>query len=238
MTSGSCPRCRSALEEDASFCHSCGLDLASAVAPSRPIAMPAPGPGGAVIQPGMAPFPMFPTPGLEVPVNPLGHERAMAAMASVIIFFTASVVFFFALVYMVSRAISYEDEFVDGVWRSGQTINWEWVLASSFMFASFGAGVAGGIAAVKAVRFPLAMVSSVLIVISTMILLFDHSDLTGESATQIAFMLVLSLSATVLLYMARSSFKEPAPKQGRGPPAYAVDNYGWSVARPPGGAGP
>jgi hypothetical protein len=199
---------------------------------------PASGPGGVAIQPGMVPFPMLPTPGLEVPINPLGHERTMAAMASVIIFFTASVVFFFALIYMVSRAISYEDEFVDGVWRSGQTIKWEWVLASSFMFASFGAGVAGGIAAVKAVRFPLAMVSSVLILISTSILLFDHSELTGESAAQIAFMLVLSLSATVLLYMARPSFAEHATRQGRGPPAYAVDNYGWSISRPPGGAGP
>lgn len=240
MTSGSCPRCRSMLEGDASFCHSCGLDLASATAMGGGPASASPqGPvTGPSVAPSVAPFPMLAAPGMEVPVNPMGHERAMASLASVMMFFTASIVFLFALIYITSRAYTWEEDFTGEGWTDRQVLHWEWVLASCFMFATFGSSVAGGVAAAKVVRFPLAMVSSVLLLISTVIILVDFQNLSGESYTQIVFLLVLSLTTMALLWLSRPAFRETRPRPGRGPPPYAVDNYGWSTTPPPGGDGP
>ena len=144
MTSGSCPRCRSALEEGASFCHSCGLDLHAATGP-----MSAASPSPAPYQPGFATLPMMPAPGTEVPATPLDHERALASIASIVILFTASIVFIFGLIYLSDRAIGWEETFDGGRWDDRQVIYWEWVMAGVLFIASFGAGIAGGIATAK-----------------------------------------------------------------------------------------
>lgn len=220
------------LEENASFCHSCGLDLASAAAAAGgPFTAPP-------TTPATAPFPMFAAPGMEVPVNPMGHERALASIASIMMFFIASIVFLFALIYITSRAYTWEEDFTEDGWASRQVLHWEWVLASCFMFATFGSSVAGGVAAAKVVRFPLSMVSSVLLLISTGIILVDFQNLSGESYTMMVFLLVLSLTIVALLWLSRPAFRDTRPQLGKGPPPYAVDNYGWSSTPPPGGGGP
>jgi hypothetical protein len=191
---------------------------------------------------------MFPAPGLEVPVNPMGHERALASIASVMIFFNASIILFFGIVYLDARAYSWQEAWDNEGWSGQRVIQWEWLLASVFMMGSFGAGVAGGIAAARATRFPLAMVSSVLLLVSSLILLWDLGDLMGETHSVVLFLLVLSLVPVALLVMARSGFSDPLPPTGgKGPPPYAVDNYGWSTmltpdttgrGMGPGGVGP
>lgn len=248
MTSGSCPRCRSVLEEDASFCHSCGLDLTAASSlSSLPSTPPVPVPSPAPFQPGFAPYPMYAAPSMEMPVNPMGHERALTSIASVMMFFNASLVIIFAIMYLVIRVYVREEVWVDGDWRREQVIQWEWLLASVFMLCSFGAGITGGIAAVRAVRFNVAMVSSLLLLVSSLIILWDSEAMMFESFTLYMFMLITSVVPVVLLVMARSVFTEPPPQPGKGPPPTSIDNYGWSTmpgsdvsghGTGPGGVGP
>jgi len=176
---------------------------------------------------------MFPAPGLEAPVDPMGHQRAMASIASVAIFFNASIIIFFGFIYLVAMAYAWEEVWVDGDRMGRQVIQWEWLLASVFLMGSFGAGIAGGIAAARAVRFPLAMVSSVLLLASSLIILGGHDALASESFTELFFLLVLSSIHVFLLVMARPAFSDPLPRTGKGPPPYAIDNYGWSTVPGP-----
>ena len=231
MTAGSCPRCRSVLEQDASFCHSCGLDLHGVTARG-----PAPTPAPAPYQPGFAPFPMLPAPGLEVPANPLGHERALAAIAGVTIFFNASIILIFGIIYLAFNAVGFEEVWQGGLWSDQRVIYWEWVLAGVLMLGSFGAGIAGGIVSIRATRFPLAMVSATLLLTSAIIIQWDFQTLS-ESYGEVTFVLVLSLLSVALLVMSRPVFTAHHVAGGKGSPPYATDNYGWSTVHqsgPPG----
>ncbi|MHC4779937.1 MAG: hypothetical protein ACYTFG_15300 [Planctomycetota bacterium] len=159
----------------------------------------------------------------------MGHERTLASIAAVFIFFNASIIIFFGIIYLEARVYSWEEVWVNGDWQDQQVIQWEWLLASVFMLCSFGAAIAGGIATVRAVRFPLAMVSSLLLLVSSMIIVWDSDEMFREEAGQVLFLLVLSLVPVVLLVMSRSAFSDPIPRPGKGSPPSAIDNYGWST---------
>jgi hypothetical protein len=172
---------------------------------------------------------MFPAPGLEMPANPMGHERTLAALAGVLVLFNASVVLIFGVVYMFARSISWEEVWVGDDWMERRVVQWEWVLASIVMMASFGTGVAGGIASAKGTRFTLAMVSSLMLLACAVILQVDWHGWTDEPYGQIVFVLVLAILPIPLLQMARPVFTTPAVPPGPERPAHATDAYGWST---------
>lgn len=223
MTSGSCPRCRSVLEEDSSFCHSCGLDLKAAAASGPPTSGPA-----APFQPVVPPFPVLPGPGLEVPVYPMEHGRALAALAGILILFNASIVLVFGIIYMADRSIGWEEVWQGDDWYEERVIYWEWVMASVLMMGAFGVGIAGGIASAKGTRFTLAMVSALLLLAVAVLLQADWHRWLDEEYGQVVFVLVLAILPVILLLMSKDSFTEPKVPPGRGHPAYPTDNYGWS----------
>ncbi|UCC93404.1 MAG: zinc ribbon domain-containing protein [Thermoplasmata archaeon] len=226
VTSGSCPRCRSPLEGDANFCHSCGLDLYTA-AGSAPQATAPPVP----YQPGFAALPMIPAPGTEAPANPMGHGRALASMASIVIFFTASLIFLFGMIYLSDRAFGWEDTWDGDSWRSDTVIFWEWMMVGVLFIASFGAGIAGGIAAARATRFPLAFVSAMMLLACAIILQWDYRNWMGDPWGEIAYILIMALLALALLMLSKDAFTSPRPVRGEGPPSYATDAYGWAAAQ-------
>jgi len=228
MVSGSCPRCRSLLEPGASFCHSCGMDLEAALGTPALHA-------AATFQTPFSPYPMFPAPGVEPPADPMSHERTLSSIAGIIILFNASIILIFAIIYLVDRSVGWE---VQGsgwdTWEE-RVIYWDWVLASVFMMASFGAGVAGGIVSIRGTRYPLATVSAVMLLISSIIISWDFRTWGGDPFGEIAFVLVLALIPLVLLVMSRSGFATPVSRSGGGPPVYGTDNYGWASTGPEGG---
>lgn len=228
MVSGSCPKCRSVLEPGASFCHSCGLDLEAALVTPAP-GVPTP------YQTPFSPYPMFPAPGVEPPANPMGHERALSAIAGMVLLFNASIILLFAFIYLAERSVGWEERW-DG-WDSWEerVIYWEWVLAGVFMMASFGTGVAGGIVSVRGTRYPLAVVSAVMLLISSTIISWDFGTWQGAPFGEVAFILVLALIPLALLVIARPGFTTRVPGTGEGPPMYGTDNYGWATTQPEGG---
>jgi ABC-type Fe3+-siderophore transport system permease subunit len=166
----------------------------------------------------------------------------LAAIASVIIFFTGSVIFFFGIIYLTDRAFGWEESWDGGGWSEDRVIYWEYVLAGVLFISSFGAGIAGGIAAAKALRYPLAIASSTMLLASAIILQWDFRSWSESQWGEIAFILVLAIMAVAFLVMSRPAFEEPPPTMGSGPPVYAKDNYGWSsigdAAGPPTDPGP
>jgi hypothetical protein len=172
----------------------------------------------------------------------LDHERALASIASIIILFTASIVFIFGLIYLSDRAIGWEETFEGGRWDDRQVIYWEWVVAGVLFIASFGAGIAGGIATAKVTRYPLAIGSAMMLLASAIILQWDYRAWMSDQWGEIAFLLILALVAVALLVMAKPAFTDPPPSSGARPPEYATDNYGWSAVQgaggPEGGTGP
>jgi hypothetical protein len=190
----------------------------------------APASGPAVpYQQTTTPFPMFPAPGLEVPANPLGHERALGSLAGVLILFNASVILIFGFVYMLARAIDWQEVWVGGDWYEERVVYWEWVLAAAFMMASFGTGVAGGIASVRGTRHNLAMVSAIMLLACAVILQLDWHGWAGEPYGEIVFVLILAILPLPLLMLAKPMFTTPVAPPGRERAAYSTDAYGWST---------
>ncbi len=165
----------------------------------------------------------------------MGHRRALATLAGVLILFNSSVVLIFGVIYMMGRSVAWEEVWIDGDWFEQRVVYWEWVLASIVMLASFGTGVAGGIASVKATRYTLAMVSALLLLACAVILQADWGIFMDEPYGQIAFVLVLAILPIPLLMMARPGFTAPMAPPGRGPSTHPMDNYGWSTTHGPGG---
>jgi hypothetical protein len=233
VAAGSCPRCRVELEVDATFCHACGLDLSGPQAMGVPMA-PSPAP----YQPGFAPYPMFPAPGVEVPPNPLGHRRALAGMAGIMILFNASIILIFGLIYLIDETTGWES--VGNGWDPGEqrVIYWEWVLVGIFMLASFGTGIAGGIMSIRATRFPLAMVSAIMLLVCAVIIHWETWSGGGSSGIWV-FILMLAILPIVFLVMAITVFTSKVIKFGKGKVPHATDNYGWASTHgaPPPGAG-
>lgn len=228
VKSGSCPRCRSTLEVDASFCHSCGLDLAMAASPGLPASGPA-----APYQSSVQPFPVLPALGMEVPATPMGHERALSTLAGILIFFNAAIILILSIIYLLVRSIGREEVWVGDDWYTDRVIYWEWVLASVVMMASAGTGVAAGIASVKGTRFTMAIVGAIMLLSSAIIVQLDWTRWNNESYGQIVFVLVLALLPLPLLLMARPVFTTPLAPPGTGRAVAPTDNYGWSTTPPP-----
>ena len=122
------------------------------------------------------------------------------------------------------------------MWSEQRVIYWEWVLAGVLMLGSFGAGIAGGIVSVRATRFPLAMVSATLLLISAIIIQWDFRT-WSEAYGEIAFVLVLALLSVALLVMSRPVFTAHHGAAGKGSPPYATDAYGWSTVHQSGAPG-
>jgi len=174
---------------------------------------------------------------MELPVHPMGHHRALSSMASVLIFMTASIVLFFAFAYLLDRSVDYEERWneVQQWEETVRVVRWEWVLAGVLMAGSFGMGIAGGICAARVTRYPLAILASIMLLVSTIIIEWDFPwwDQSDEGFGDVLFILVLAVMGLVLLVLSRPAFeaRERAIASGSGAPG--PDNYGWS----PGGRG-
>jgi hypothetical protein len=160
----------------------------------------------------------------------------MAAIAGIIMFFTASIIFIFGLLYLTDRAVGWEETWDEFGWREERVIQWQWMMAGILFMASFAAGIVGGIAAIRGTRFPLAISGAMLLLTSSIILQWDYMNWVDSIWGEIAYMLVFSILVVALLVMARPVFTAPLPSPGVGPPSYATDNYGWSAM--PGQTGP
>lgn len=175
---------------------------------------------------------MPPALGIELPVHPMGHHRALSSMASVFIFMTASIVLFFAFIYLLDRSVDYEDRWneVQQWEETVRVVRWEWVLAGVLMAGSFGVGIAGGICAARVTRYPLAVLASIMLLVSTIIIVWDYSwrDLWDEGFGDVLFLLVLAVLGLVLLALSRPAFEARERAIASGPGAPGPDNYGWS----------
>jgi hypothetical protein len=166
---------------------------------------------------------------MEVPAYPMDHGRALAATASVMMFFNSGITLILAFIYIVGRSVSWEEEWVGDEWVDNSVILWEWVLAGVFMTAAAGAGVAGGIAAARSTRYTLAMVAAVMLLGAAVIVQMDWYRFTEQRYGELFFVLVLALLPVVLLLMAKPSFRDPLPTRDPSPGPFGTDNYGWST---------
>jgi hypothetical protein len=170
---------------------------------------------------------------MEVPAYPMDHGRALAATASILMFFNAGVILIFSLIYIFDRSQTWEEVWVGDDWIEQRVVQWEWVIAGVFMMAATGTGVAGGIASAKSTRYTLAMLGAVLLLGAAMILQLDWYRYTDDRYGLLVFVLVLALLPLVLLVMGKPSFSDPVPVPGTAPRRFETDNYGWSTL--PGG---
>lgn len=161
-------------------------------------------------------------------------------MAGIIILFNASVILLFAIIYMMGRSIGWVERWDGFVFSEEQVIFWDWVLASVFMMASFGVGIAGGIVSIRGTRFHLAIVSAVMLLISSIIISLDFRTWEGDPFGEVAFVLVLAIVPLALLMLSKYGFTAPLPRTRDGLPIYGADNYGWDASGPGDGtlAGP
>ena len=222
MTIGSCPNCGTTMEPDSRFCHNCGLDATHPTPTSFPTAAP--------MYPQFPPWGMYPQPMYEAPIVPVGHQRALAGMSGVITFFVTALILLPGIFYL-DDSWRWEEEWVEDDWVERRVVRWDMVIAGMFTMTAFGMGIVGGIACVRAKRFLLAVIASVMLFVSAMLFPaygwsgFDFADYELE----LLFYPLMAAFALGLVLLARPSFTEPlriSTIWGR--PHSNADEYGWN----------
>lgn len=188
-----CPRCGTQLEEDARFCHGCGTGL-DPVAPALPL-------------PAM-PLPMMPMgPGMMALARPVDRDRAVAAIASILMFFTAVVALIIGILYILNLGWAWEERWNGERWVEERVILWQWLLYGIFDMATFGVGVAGGAFAARGIRLNVALAGGVLLLVSALAEAYV-SSLSGS-----AYFTILAITVLGLLVVSRRGFSPEGEPQ-------------------------
>jgi hypothetical protein len=155
-------------------------------------------------------------------------------MASVVVFVVAGFIIIPGIFFILDSQ-RWEDDWDDGDWTERRVTDWEFLMAGIFTLAAFGMGIAGGIACARATRFPLAVISSSMMLVSAII--FPAARWSGFDFSNydwfFAFYPLMAGIAVALVLLAGPGFRK-APK-GMMPwslPQAPADQYG----RGPGGS--
>ncbi len=223
MAANFCSDCGTRLEQQASFCHNCGHQMAGG-GPTP--ALPGGAPMVPAMPPGMQPWGLMPPPGMEVPPTPVSHHRALGVMGGIVLIFSSCMVLILAIGFLVDLAWDYV--YHDDGWEEWEeaVIRWEYVLAGVFMIASFSIGLASGIAAIRSTRFTLALTGAIMVMASTALVVAMDDVLSW------AFYPILGAVGLASVMMARPGFREPVTPDRSLMPPLKRDNYGKESAWP------
>ena len=225
MVANFCSECGTRLEQQASFCHSCGHQMAATIPP--PAVLPGGTPMAPAMPPGMQPWGLMPIPpGMEIPPTPISHHRALGILGGIILIFTSGMVLILAIAFLVDLAwdsVAHDDGWE--YWEE-EVIRWEYVFAGVFMIASFSIGLASGIAAIRSTRFTLALTGAIMVMASTT-LVFAMDEVLSWAEYPI-----LGAMGLASVLMARPGFKSPVTPATSQTPLVQRDNYGKESAWP------
>jgi hypothetical protein len=155
--------------------------------------------------------------GLDAPIRPVGHHKAVSAIAGILLIFTASILVIVGLALIINDGWTVEENWEGWDYSETRVIHWNYLLGGAFEFAAFSMGLVAGILAIRTRRWTLTFMGAVLVTVGSSFGLIDQLDVGY-------FLFVLSLLALAMVYHARPAYRTAdgrPPSQGPGDRAEA-----------------